>query len=124
MVGAFSTPHLMSIKSYLGFLDFNYVHDRAQRRIENVAARISSRMSWHGLSGAKTRHALAKAARLLGFAAFNPGYGVLLLEKRTPGAAEVGSCLTDATRGAAPGVPFVRSHCAEARTHAPAVNVA
>jgi len=53
MVGAFSTPHLMSIKSYLGFLDFNYVHDRAQRRIENVAARISSRMSWHGLSGAK-----------------------------------------------------------------------
>jgi hypothetical protein len=49
MVGAFSTPHLMSIKFYLGLLDFNYVHDRAQRRIENAAARISSRMSPHYL---------------------------------------------------------------------------
>jgi len=49
MVGVFSTPHLMSIKFYWGLLDFNYVHDRAQCRIENVAARISSRMSWHYL---------------------------------------------------------------------------
>ena len=44
--------------------------------------------------------------------------------RRTPGAVKLGSCLTDATPRTAPGVPFVSSHCTEARTHAPVVNVA
>jgi hypothetical protein len=38
MVDASSTPHLISIKFYLGFSIFNYVHDRPQRRIENAVA--------------------------------------------------------------------------------------
>ena len=48
MVDASSPPHLMSIKFYLGFSIFNYVHDRPNVELK-TPSRISSRMSQHYL---------------------------------------------------------------------------
>src|SRR6516164_8348220 len=124
MVGTFSTPHLMSIKFYLGLLDFQLCSRSGPTGIEN-AARISSRMSRHGLSGAKPGTFSPRwHASWVSLCSIQTTECFIRLEKRTPGAAEVGSCLTDATRGDGSRRPFVMSHCAEARTHAPAVNVA